>query len=211
MNDSYLSYNNELTKREKYQRSSSYIVNSEDNESDVSLNYTLLPEEYSVFSELNEDLFVLSDTEQHQFLSQCLQYLKYQLLNIYAQYGIIRVLPKLSASTDEDKAIILNWAYTNFRVYFNFEVIVDNSYYGIVAQNAENSIFTNSGKLNKKNYTSINGKFLEERNTQWMSILFQQIFGEEYPIKNLYQMVSYYQVHFNLMILCEKMDIKNFL
>ncbi len=161
MNDSYLSYNNELTKRKKYQRSSSYIVNSEDNESDVSLSYTLLPEEYSVFSELNEDLFVLTDTEQHQFLSQCLQYLKYQLLNIYAQYGIIRVLPKLSASTDEDKAIILNWAYTSFRVYFNFEVIVDNSYYGIVAQNAENSIFTNSGKLNKENYTSIMDSILQ--------------------------------------------------
>ena len=86
---------------------------------------------------------------------KCLQYLKNRLLKIYAQYGVIRVLPKLSITSDEDDAIVLNWAYANFRIYFTFEKSIENSYYGIVAQNTEETVFTNSGKLTETNYSSI--------------------------------------------------------
>lgn len=117
--------------------------------------YMPLPEEYSVFSEIDDKYFLLKDTNQHRFVSQCLYYLKSKLSYLYANAGVVKVLPKLSVTTDEDEAIILNWAYTSFRIYFNFEIQVEDSYYGIVAQSTEESISTNTGKLTEKNYSAV--------------------------------------------------------
>lgn len=136
-----------------YQQSDTYLVGEK--KQGVHTKYSMLPEEYAIFADLDNSLFVLDDTEQHRFLAKCLQHLQSQLRNIFVHYGIVQVLPKLSITNDEDGAIILNWAYTNFRIYMNFEHSVDNSYYGIVAQNNEENIFTNSGKLNDRNYVSI--------------------------------------------------------
>lgn len=136
-----------------YQQTDSYVLENE--EQQTGAIYAQLPEEYAIFSEIDNAFFVLNDTEQHRLLSRCLQHLKVQLLNLYIKSDVVRILPKLSTTSDEDGAIVLNWAYTSFRVYFNFETEADNSYYGIVAQNDEDSIFTNSGKLNFKNYISV--------------------------------------------------------
>lgn len=139
--------------KDVYQQANTYLAGEK--KQGVHAKYSLLPEEYAIFADLDSSLFVLGDTEQHRFLAKCLQHLQSQLRNILVHYGIVRVLPKLSITNDEDGAIVLNWAYTNFRIYLNFELSVDNSYYGIVAQNNEENIFTNSGKLNDRNYVSV--------------------------------------------------------
>lgn len=153
MRKSYIDSNSNAKSNDLYQQSSSYVTKGNDQYSAQS--YTLLPEEYSIFSEIDNSYFVRNETDQYRLLGLCLQRLKTQLLNIYAKYGIIRVLPKLSITSDEDDAIILNWAYANFRIYFNFEKAIDSSYYGIVAQNTEETIFTNAGKLSETNYTTV--------------------------------------------------------
>lgn len=144
-----------LAQQEKlsYQQTISYVLDH--GEQQIGPIYAQLPEEYAIFSEIDDTFFSLNDTEQHRLLSRCLQHLKVQLVNLYIKSDIVRILPKLKVTSDEDGAIVLNWAYTSFRVYFNFEADADNSYYGIVAQTNEDSIFTNSGKLNFKNYISV--------------------------------------------------------
>ena len=153
MRKSYIDSNSGTQSNDLYQQSSSYVA--ERNNQYSAQSYAILPEEYSIFSEIDNSYFVRNETDQYRLLGLCLQRLKTQLLNIYAKYGIIRVLPKLSITSDEDDAIILNWAYANFRIYFNFEKVIDSSYYGIVAQNTEETIFTNAGKLSETNYTTV--------------------------------------------------------
>lgn len=152
MKDSYISSRAKIISKDNYAKVGTYILRND--EIPAATIYTPLPEEYSIFSEIDLSFFSLCDTEQHCLLSMCLQYLKKQLLKLYMQFGVVRILPKLSASFD-DEAIILNWAYTNFRIYFNFENSLNSSYYGIVAQINEENIFTNSGKLNKSNYANV--------------------------------------------------------
>lgn len=149
--------NSYITRRQSakdvYQHTNTYLTTAE--EQGAHPKYLMLPEEYAIFTDFDHSLFVLEDTEQHRFLAMCLQHLQKQLRNIFAHYGIVKVLPKMNITNDADDAIVLNWAYTTFRIYFNFELCVDASYYGIVAQNNEDSIFTHSGKLNDKNYMSV--------------------------------------------------------
>lgn len=153
MKKSYIDSAQESQNKVAYWKSASYITN--ENDQYLASNYTLLPEEYSIFSEIDISFFTRNNTAQDRFIALFLQYLKNCLLKIYAQYGVIRVLPKLSITLDEDEAIVLNWAYANFRIYFTFEKIIENSYYGIVAQNTEETVFTNAGKLTETNYSSI--------------------------------------------------------
>ena len=137
----------------KYQVSSTGSLGSDERLS--AALYMPLPEEYSVFSEVDEKYFLLNDTEQHCFFSQCLSYLRTKLSYLYSNVGVLKVLPKLSMTTDDDAAIVLNWAYTSFRIYFNFEVKVEDSYYGVISRSSEESISTNTGKLTKSNYSVI--------------------------------------------------------
>ena len=122
MRKSYIDSNQSAKRNDVYRQSSSYVTKGNDQYS--ALNYSLLPEEYSIFSEIDNSYFARNETDQYRLLALCLHRLKTQLLNIYTQYGIVRVLPKLSITSDEDEAIILNWAYANFRIYFNFEKVI---------------------------------------------------------------------------------------
>lgn len=158
MNRSYINSNQTTKNKDAYHRSNSYL--SQERTICTTPDYALLPEEYSIFSEIDCDSFERNDTAQNNFLALCLRYMKSQIHKIYAQYGVIRVLPKLSISSDEDDAIVLNWAYANFRIYFNFEKIIENSYYGIVAYNMEETMFTNSGRLTETNYPSVIDRIL---------------------------------------------------
>lgn len=153
MKKSYIDSDQESQNKVAYWKSASYITNEKDQY--LASNYTLLPEEYSIFSEIDVSFFTQNNTAQDRFIALFLQYLKNCLLKIYTQYGVIRVLPKLSITLDEDEAIVLNWAYANFRIYFTFEKVIENSYYGIVAQDTEETVFTNVGKLTEINYSSI--------------------------------------------------------
>lgn len=153
MSKSYINSNHSTKCNDTYRKSKSYVTKNNDQYS--ALNYFLLPEEYEIFSEIDNSYFVQNETDQYRLLALCLHHLKSQLLNIYSHHGIIRVLPKLSITMDEDEAIILNWAYTNFRIHLNFEKVIEHSHYGIVAQHTEETIFTNVGKLTETNYASV--------------------------------------------------------
>ena len=136
-----------------YRQGESYVIRNDGKR--ISLLYTQLPEEYAIFSDLDDSLLSNQDTEQHEFLSKCLQHLKIELLNIYANNGVVRILPKLSIALDSDDAFVVNWAYTNFRIYFTIEKCIENSFYGIIAQQNDESIFSNSGKFVEGNYVSV--------------------------------------------------------
>lgn len=181
----YLSLDNQASGKKTYRQWEPYAWNLE--EKSITSIYMQLPEEYAVFSEIDNKYFFLDDTEQHRLLSMCLKHLKTQLVNLYVKFDITRILPKLSITFDEDKAIVLNWTHTNFRVYFNFEVVADSSYYGIVAQNNEGGIFTNSGRLDTENYNLVMNNILQyvienssiEGRMSWKQETSRQIFIEE--------------------------------
>ena len=152
MSKSYInirSNNNKIS----YHHGNSYIAQT--NQQNTLPTYFPLPEEYSVFEDIDNGFFYLEDTAQHRLISLCLQQLKKSLYQLYELYGILRPLPKLKISHDEDDAIILNWAYVGFRIYINFEVAINNSYYGIVALNGEDKFDSSTGKIDDKNYVSV--------------------------------------------------------
>lgn len=121
---------------------------------DISRQYAALPEEYTIFSSLDGSVLELANANQRRFILMCLQYMRSQLIAL-TQFGVIRILPKLSTTVDQDNAIILNWVNTNFRIYFSFEQFIENSYYGVIAQDSYRNISTNTGLLNEENYSSV--------------------------------------------------------
>lgn len=70
-------------------------------------------------------------------------------------YGAVKILPKLNISNDTDDAIIINWIYSNYRIYVNIEKRIEDSFYGIVIQDQEQNIRSNSGKMDYANYKKI--------------------------------------------------------
>ena len=156
MRESYLCPNNSNSKiagDSDYHYLDSYI--EKENDKCEVFAYGVLPEEYSIFSKIDSSYFTKNDTAQHRFLAVCLQYLKKKLLWAVKRYEVTQVLPKLSITFDEDDAIILNWAYVNYRIYFSFEKKIENSYYGIVAQAAEERTSIDTGRLTEKNFSAI--------------------------------------------------------
>jgi len=121
---------------------------------DVAQQYTPLPEEYTIFSNLDVSIFKSATTGQEHLISMFLQQMKIRLIEL-SQNGTVRILPKLIATTDQDDAIILNWIGANFRIYFSFEKIAENSYYGIITQDHIGNISTTAGKLNEGNYVPV--------------------------------------------------------
>lgn len=116
--------------------------------------YEPLPIEYDVFSELNiQD--VQFQTSQKEFLDAILSDLKNKLKELFACYGAIKTLPKLTVLNDTDNAIIINWIYSNYRIYVNIESKIEDSFYGIVIQDQEKNIRSNSGKMDYTNYKKI--------------------------------------------------------
>lgn len=116
--------------------------------------YEPLPMEYDVFSELNiQD--VQFQTSQKEFLDAILSDLKNKLKELFTYYGAIKTLPKLTVLNDIDNAIIINWIYSNYRIYVNIESKIEDSFYGIVIQDQEKNIRSNSGKMDYTNYKKI--------------------------------------------------------
>ena len=62
---------------------------------------------------------------------------------------------------DAEDAIVLNLAYANYRIFFNFEKKINNSYYGIVSKNEYDVFKSISGKLNEENYQDVIIKILQ--------------------------------------------------
>lgn len=122
--------------------------------------YEPLPLEYDVFSELNiQKIHALAT--QKMFLDAILSELRSELQEVFMQYGTIKELPKLHITNDTDNAIILNWIYSNYRIYLNIEKTIEKSFYGVVLQDQEKNIHFKTGKVTYDNYRSIIPKILD--------------------------------------------------
>ena len=156
MKKTYLGNKSELS---NYIKSESYIYYPEENINTI--KYANLPEQMDIFSDM--DLNKLGTLEQGQknLLEKTILELKEKLREIYFIQGINKVLPKIAISRDSDNAILLNWAYSNFRFFITIEIESNNSFYGIVVQNENGDAYSESGKFNESNYDVIIDKTLE--------------------------------------------------
>ena len=150
MKRNYLSLNEDDVLRE-YSKKESYI--SSEQSTTIEQDYILLPEEYDIFSEIDPRLFTQFDTQQHILLSSCLIYIKERLVSIFLANGVMFVLPKMQ-SAYEQGSIVLNLAYSGYRVFFSFDSdeMGATAYCGIVVQDEEASISTQTKKIDLKNY-----------------------------------------------------------
>ena len=143
-----------------YSKKNSYIV---DDERTPLKKYSLLPEEYDVFSELDPSLFTRMGTRQQGLISTCLLYMKECLLDFYNDRGIVCILPKLIETQDDEGTITFSMALSNFRAFMSFEGELGNydAYYGVVAQTDEDSISSETKKLTYENYETAIQTFLQ--------------------------------------------------
>lgn len=159
MTRSYLPQDNKDIK--EYKKQNSYVV--EETATDSVANYHILPEEYSVFSEIDQNYFLEGSTKQSELISKCLNYMKEQLRALFVRKGIIGQLPKLHCDVDSDGAVSFGWAYSGYRIFFFFEE--DNecfdAYSGVVMQNDEDIISTKTQKLTINNYQQVIGNALK--------------------------------------------------
>lgn len=123
--------------------------------------YQMLPEEYNIFSDINFKILQNINEKQKNFFFSFINTLRDFLKIIYINIGIVKILPKLRIEIDAEDAIVLNLAYANYRIFFNFEKKINNSYYGIVSKNEYDVFKSMSGKLNEENYQDVIIKILQ--------------------------------------------------
>ena len=143
-----------------YSKKSSYIVKDD---LDSTRKYSLLPEEYDMFSELDSSFFTRRETSQLELISTCLSYMKECLLAFYNSHGIVCILPKLIYTQDDEGTITFSMALSSFRAFMSFEGEKGNydSYYGVVSQNDEDSVSSETKKLTSENYETAIQSFLQ--------------------------------------------------
>lgn len=159
MKNNYLSKLNK--ERKKYTPRESYFQNdSPDSEFN---RYILLPEEYNIFSEINQSLFINGNTKQDKLIAMCLKTMRENLLFLYSTQGIICILPKLTYYEDQEKTITFNWANSNFRAFLSFESEVGgyDAYCGIIIQFTQDDVSTQTSKLNENNYQKVIGSMMK--------------------------------------------------
>ena len=156
MKKTYLGNKSEIS---NYIKSESYIYYPEENINTI--KYANLPEQMDIFG--NIDLNKLGALEQGQknLLEKTILGLKEKLREIYFIQGVNKVLPKIVISRDSDNAILLNWAYSNFRFFITIEIESNNSFYGIVVQDENGDAYSKSGRFNESNYDVIIDKALD--------------------------------------------------
>lgn len=155
MNKSYLDAD---SPRINYSSKNTYI---EKIETEDIYDYSILPEEYNIFPLLDSNLLEEITDGQKELLFSIYRRLKSLLKYIYNTYGVVKILPKLDLYVDSEGAIILNWAYTMFRIYFDIEKNVIKSFYGLVIKESENSIQTRTEIITKENCEEITGEIIQ--------------------------------------------------
>ena len=158
MKKSYLNDSNQML---NYYDKNTYINVNDQDDDNLILDYDILPEEYDVFSSINFNTLFQRDTKQKELLDKIFQCIRSSLKLIYYEYGILKILPKLDLSIDDDGALIINWAYTMFRIYFDIEKDIDKSFYGLIIKDSENSIQTKTELITKENCAEITGQIIQ--------------------------------------------------
>lgn len=146
--NTYLDY--ESSRIQDYSRNGSYIINDE---LLLSKDYCILPDEYDIFSELDQSLFSNSATKQYLLISMCLRYMKECLYEFYTNNGIVCILPKMIFSIDNEGTIVFNMALSYFRAFLTFEGEREcfDAYYGVVSQVDEESVVSETKKITINN------------------------------------------------------------
>lgn len=161
MKNNYLSEETEENIK-KYDKKDSYF--SVDMFANVENKYLSLPDEYAVFSEIDGSWFERTETTQFKLISNCLNYIREQLTKLYLLQGVVCILPKLKALEESDGTIVFNWAYANFRIFFSFENDANgnDAYYGMIVQEGEDSIVSQTNRINFQNYKINIDKVLQQ-------------------------------------------------
>lgn len=153
MKNNYLQNNDENTIK-KYQNSNSYL-NGGIEDSSTLLKYFLLPEEYDVFSNIKIDTTPWEKT--YPLAVKVLSSMRHSIVSILENSGVVCILPKLQLSQDQDDTISLSLANSGYRIFFSFEPqnIGGKSYCGLLLQEDEFSVTTQTKIITETNYDSI--------------------------------------------------------
>lgn len=157
---SYLTPNNDDEIKDYTRKTSYFPLHSR--ASFASALYSSLPEEYDIFSQIAPSFFTNRETKQQELISDCLIYMRKTLLSLYESSGVVCVLPKLYASSD-DGSITFNWAYSTFRAFLSFENETGgyDAYCGIVFKSDIESVATKIRKISSTNYKNVLDELLE--------------------------------------------------
>lgn len=136
-----------------YPQSKTYLKTNTDNE--IKLDYSILPEEYNVFLGVDEPDMNSANPEQIELYQTIKAEIMSAMRDVFVSIGVVRVLPKVAVSIDTENAIIINWPYSLYRVYFDIEQNVKLSFYGLVIREGENSVQTKTAPLNKDNCSEV--------------------------------------------------------
>lgn len=150
--DTYLNLNTPSSVDEYYIPKRTYL--EETDETVGPKPYAVLPEEYDVFSELDEKYFTFGVNLQLNFIGKIMTYLRARLILISNEFTNYVVLPKLKVFEDEDGYIIINWTYTHARIYIAISnnQNLEESYLGLVIESANNEFTSQTSVINETNY-----------------------------------------------------------
>ncbi|MBQ9572276.1 MAG: hypothetical protein IJR22_02660 [Acidaminococcaceae bacterium] len=124
-------------------------------EIDYDDRFVQLPEAYDIFQNINLDKETSVNSNQKRFAKNCLDYMEKVLKRRFIETRITKVLPKLYMVVEEDNALTIHWDYINYRIYLDIEREISQSFYGLIAKNAQNGYGTSTGQLNEKNYQEV--------------------------------------------------------
>lgn len=135
------------------ERKDSYIILPDEDTMGVpvSRDYAPLPEEYDVFSAIDNDVIEPCSAEQKSLFGAFLEAMRSALKKQYREEGIQRPLSKMELSLDGEQAIILNWPYISYRAYVDIEKQISDSFYGVILQGDNNQVQTMTGSVNQEN------------------------------------------------------------
>lgn len=118
------------------------------------LEYDLLPAEYDIKKIIKGNMPSISNENQKQMFYCIINNIESEFRNLYYQ-NYIKHIPKINVYTDEDDAIILSWAYSIYRIYFDIEKNIQDSFYGMIIKASEKNIQTKTDVLTKENCANI--------------------------------------------------------
>ncbi len=122
------------------------------------IDYTLLPLECDVFSNIKKEIIALfskEQTEQASFFKYFYELFNESLKKEFYQKKMNIALPKFSFSEDNDGAYVLNLNKSTFRLFINFEKKKNDSFYGFISQDEVDSYTTKNGKISETNCSQI--------------------------------------------------------
>lgn len=106
----------------------------------------------SIFSQVNITIDKLSEGEQKNFLTKIIDCIKERIQQEINKGKDISYLPNIETNIDDDTAIIMVWQFPFFRVFFDIEPMVENSFFGYLGKDEFGGSFSKTEPINLANY-----------------------------------------------------------